>query len=107
MRIAIVTAGSTGDVLPYLALGRRLLAAGHEVWLCTADKYAADAEARGLPFVSCWSWSEERQRELMEALLAEPNPVRHLDIIYGRARKDLVAVVPTVVDATSRAELIV
>ena len=47
MRIAIVTSGTTGDVLPYLALGRRLLAAGHEVWLCSADKYAPEAKARG------------------------------------------------------------
>ncbi len=107
MRIAIVTTGSTGDVLPYIALGRRLLAAGHEVWLCSADKYAAEAKARGLPFVPCWPWSDERHRELMEALLAEPDPVRHLDIIYGRARKDIVASLPAVVDATSRAELIV
>ncbi len=107
MRIAIVTSGTTGDVLPYLALGRRLLAAGHEVWLCSADKYAAEAEARGVPFVPCWPWSDERHRELMEALLAEPDPVRHLDIIYGRAREDIVAALPAVVDATSRAELIV
>ena len=107
MRIAIVTTGTTGDVLPYIALGRRLLAAGHEVWLCSADKYAAEAKARGLPFVPCWPWSDERHRELMEALLAEPDPVRHLDIIYGRARKDIVAALPAVVDATSRAELIV
>ena len=54
MRIAIVTTGTTGDVLPYIALGRRLLAAGHEVWLCSADKYAAEAKARALPFVPCW-----------------------------------------------------
>jgi sterol 3beta-glucosyltransferase len=107
MQIAIVTTGSTGDVLPYIALGRRLLAGGHEVWLCSADKYAAEAKARGVPFVPCWAWNDERQRELMEALLAEPNNVRHLDIIYGRTRKDIVAAVPAVVDATSRAELIV
>src|SRR3954471_23611689 len=107
MRIAIVTTGTTGDVLPYIALGRRLLAAGHEVWLCSADKYAAEAKARGLPFVPCWPWSDERQRERIEALLAEPDPVRHLDIMYGRARKDIVAALPAVVDATSRAELIV
>ncbi|NUP14133.1 MAG: glycosyltransferase family 1 protein [Polyangiaceae bacterium] len=94
-------------MLPYLALGRRLLAAGHEAWLCSADKYAAEAKARGLPFVSCWPWSDERQRERIEALLAEPDPARHLDIIYGRSRKDIVASVPAVVDATSRAELII
>lgn len=107
MRIAIVTNGSTGDVLPYIALGRRLLAAGHEVWLCSADKYAAEAKARGLPFVPCWPWNDERHRERMEELLAERDPVRHLDIMYGRARKEIVAAVPAVVDATSRAELIV
>jgi len=107
MRIAIVAFGSTGDVLPYIALGKRLRAAGHDAWLCSADRYAEEAKAHGLPFVSCATWSDERHRELMEALLAEPNTVRHLDIIYGRARKDIVAVVPAVVGATARAELIV
>jgi sterol 3beta-glucosyltransferase len=107
MRVAIVTTGTTGDVLPYIALGGRLLSAGHEVWLCSADKYAAEAKARGVPFVPCWPWNDEAHREVMEALLAEPNNVRHLDIIYGRARKDIVAAVPAVVDATSRADLIV
>src|ERR1700748_3756946 len=97
MRIAIVTTGTTGDLLPYIALGRRLLSAGHEIWLCSAGKYAAEAKTRGLPFVSCWPWSDERHRERITAVLAETNPVRHLDIIYGRARRDIAAVVPAVV----------
>ena len=107
MRIAVVCFGSLGDVLPYVALARRLMARGHDVWLCTADKYEREAQTRGVRFVSCARWSDEHQRELMKAVLAEPNPVRHLDIIYGRNREAIVSVIPAVLDATSGADLIV
>ena len=35
MRILIITIGTRGDVQPYLALARGLMAAGHEMWLAT------------------------------------------------------------------------
>src|SRR5262249_54835240 len=40
MRILIVTAGSRGDVAPYTGLGRRLLAAGHEVAVAAHPPFA-------------------------------------------------------------------
>jgi len=35
MNVAILTLGSRGDVQPYVALGRGLAAAGHEVTVAT------------------------------------------------------------------------
>ena len=105
MRIAIVTMGSLGDVLPYVALGRRLAQRGHEVTLCAADKYRS--EARGLSFFNCASWSDERHRRRMEAVLAESNPMRHLDIMYESARKQIAEVIPATLEATRGADLIV
>ncbi|MFP3989409.1 glycosyltransferase [Streptomyces sp. E11-3] len=50
MRVLVVTAGSTGDVLPYTGLGVRLLEAGHEVALATHAGFEATVRARGLDF---------------------------------------------------------
>jgi sterol 3beta-glucosyltransferase len=39
MRIAIIALGTRGDVQPYLALGKGLAAAGHEVRLVTHENF--------------------------------------------------------------------
>jgi sterol 3beta-glucosyltransferase len=50
MRIAILTAGSRGDVQPYVALGLGLRAAGHSVWLASYVQFAGLVSEFGLPF---------------------------------------------------------
>ncbi|MFT2015484.1 nucleotide disphospho-sugar-binding domain-containing protein [Streptomyces sp. 796.1] len=50
MKILITAAGSYGDVVPYLAVGARLSAAGHEVALATHAPYASAAAEHGLGF---------------------------------------------------------
>lgn len=51
MRITILTVGSRGDVQPFLALGKGLRAAGHEVTLATHQEWAARIGAAGLGFM--------------------------------------------------------
>lgn len=50
MRILILTLGSHGDVVPYVALGRGLQAAGHRVSLCTCEHFAAFVAGHGLDY---------------------------------------------------------
>jgi sterol 3beta-glucosyltransferase len=50
MHVTLVTAGSRGDVDPYLALGLGLRAAGHQVRLASTPEFAPWASARGLDF---------------------------------------------------------
>ncbi|MGK5641942.1 glycosyltransferase, partial [Streptomyces sp. URMC 126] len=50
MRVALMSAGSRGDVAPYTGLGRGLARAGHEVTLVTHGCFAPLAEAAGLRF---------------------------------------------------------
>lgn len=50
MRIALASLGSTGDVLPFLALGYALGQHGHQVRLCTEPEYAEPAQTLGLDF---------------------------------------------------------
>jgi UDP:flavonoid glycosyltransferase YjiC (YdhE family) len=50
MRIAVLASGSRGDVQPYVALSKGLLAAGHDVRLIAAQNYATLAESAGVAF---------------------------------------------------------
>lgn len=50
MRVFVTTAGSRGDVQPYVALAAGLRDAGHDVTLSTAGRFADLAAAHGVPF---------------------------------------------------------
>ncbi len=50
MRILILTYGSRGDVQPFVALGRALVARGHEVTLGTARRFEMFVREAGLGF---------------------------------------------------------
>ena len=48
IQIAILASGSTGDVLPYIALGKGLAARGHFVRMITHENYQQLVEQHGL-----------------------------------------------------------
>jgi UDP:flavonoid glycosyltransferase YjiC (YdhE family) len=50
MRLTLLTIGSRGDVQPMLALGRELIAAGHEVTIATHPRFADLAARAEVPF---------------------------------------------------------
>ena len=50
MRITMICIGSTGDVRPYLVLGRELMRRGHEVSICAFSSFEASVKAEGLGF---------------------------------------------------------
>jgi sterol 3beta-glucosyltransferase len=50
MRIAIIAMGTRGDVQPYIALGKGLLAAGHFVRLITHENFQTLVTTHGLDF---------------------------------------------------------
>ncbi len=49
-RIVLTTFGSLGDLHPYIAVGRRLLARGHQVTIATSQFYREKVEGEGLGF---------------------------------------------------------
>jgi sterol 3beta-glucosyltransferase len=80
MRIVLATIGSDGDLQPFYAFARRLLADGHEVTLAANERYAARARALGIPFVGVAPpWDEGIMRPRVEKILADPAPLRQLD----------------------------
>ena len=50
MRVAIETLGTRGDVQPYLALARGLMARGHEVHLGAPVQFEGFVAEHGIPF---------------------------------------------------------
>lgn len=50
MKILITTYGTLGDVQPYVALGKGLIDAGHQVILATSERFGDFVEGHGLTF---------------------------------------------------------
>ncbi len=50
MKITIITMGSRGDVQPFVALGMGLVQVGHEVMICTSDRFESLIRERGLHY---------------------------------------------------------
>ena len=72
MHITIATAGTRGDVQPYLALGKRLQRAGHAVAVATDPAFATFIEASGLTFAPV---SADPRQALQEDIRRLTNPV--------------------------------
>jgi sterol 3beta-glucosyltransferase len=66
MHILISTFGTQGDIQPFIALGKGLLAAGHVVTVCTSAGYRALVEAHGLGY----ALMDNMLLDLSRALLA-------------------------------------
>ena len=50
MKVVIITMGSRGDTAPYVGLGMRLQAAGHDVALAAEARFAEMIRESGLEF---------------------------------------------------------
>lgn len=84
MRIAIIALGSRGDIQPYIALGKGLLADGHTVRLVTHDNYEKLVTAHGCEFWPMHGNVQEfAESAEMRALLEKGNFIA----IMGHAAK--------------------
>ena len=50
MHITLFTIGSRGDIEPYIALARGLVASGHTVRLATHERYEPEIREEGMEF---------------------------------------------------------
>ncbi len=83
MRIGIAAIGSTGDIQPYLALGRGLLAAGHDVRFLTARVWQQKVEQAGVPYSDSGAAFDAQDLErISRRLVSEPRPFQQLEQIF-------------------------
>jgi UDP:flavonoid glycosyltransferase YjiC (YdhE family) len=76
LRISILTAGSRGDVQPYVALGKGLQSAGHSVRVVTHDVFETFVRGGGLDFALVGGNPHELMKQVIPAWRkAWKNPV--------------------------------
>lgn len=108
MRVSVLTAGSRGDVEPFLALGGRLRAAGHSARLVTHREFEPVVRAAGLAFAelpgdpkATLAGPEGR------ALLAARNPVTLVRRLREVVGPELRASLTAAIDACDDADVVV
>jgi len=84
--VLVVTVGTRGDVVPYAALGRGLLAAGHRVTVATHPSLRGHVDGAGLGFAPLPVEVNDDGVPLTSTRLARLLAARWLDI--GRAVRD-------------------
>lgn len=107
MRVLLATVGSQGDLQPFLALGRRLLAEGHDVTLSASDGYADRAAEVGVPFDGRPSWDEAEFQANYARIVATRNQLRQLAVVIDFLAKEQRAAVPRLMELARDADVVV
>jgi sterol 3beta-glucosyltransferase len=83
MRIVLNSVGSTGDVMPFLALGQELKELGHSVILAAPPNFQPMAEGLGIEFAPVGPfWENQWASELSMRMVNEPDPTRQWRIFF-------------------------
>lgn len=83
MRVVITSHGSTGDIVPMIALGRALIDAGHETVFATSVLFKDLIENAGVPFKRVPpDWTREDGQSAMKDLARVKQPLKQLKRIY-------------------------
>src|ERR1700759_4265205 len=59
VQVLLVTLGSIGDLIPFLAVAERLRARGHACVIASNAGYAPLVQAAGFPFAVIWQRSQQ------------------------------------------------
>lgn len=90
MRVLLVTAGSHGDVNPFIAIGRALLERGHQAVLMTNPYYRGQVEEAGLGFIGVGEHVDlKKVHETIPDLMHERKGAKVvLDLLVGKFAVD-------------------
>lgn len=86
MKIALCTVGSTGDTQPFMALGKRLIEAGHEVIAISHPFHKHRFESQGIPYASCGPVvDQEDLNKMLDRMLRRISPLKQLELLMMEA----------------------
>jgi sterol 3beta-glucosyltransferase len=106
MKIALIAAGSRGDVRPYVALGSGLHKAGHSVRLLASPDFRELVTAAGLQFSDMGGSTESIARS-MESMLERGNFLEILSSMGTSARRMIIQAAVSGMEACRDTDLIV
>ncbi|HEX4604326.1 MAG TPA: glycosyltransferase [Candidatus Angelobacter sp.] len=83
MRIVLNSVGSTGDIMPFLALGQELKELGHSVVLAAPPNFQPMTEGSGIDFAPIGPfWENEWASQLSMQMVNEPDPTRQWSVFF-------------------------
>src|SRR5215469_12303701 len=65
VQVLLITLGSIGDLMPFLAVAERLRARGHRCVIASNAGYAQLVQAAGFPFAIIWQRSQQSLDEVI------------------------------------------
>ncbi|MFI5371449.1 MAG: glycosyltransferase, partial [Candidatus Eisenbacteria bacterium] len=89
-RIALTTLGSLGDLHPYVAIARGLIARGHDAIVATSELYRERVETEGVGFHAV--------RPDLRHVLGSANMAHYMDARHGSERVARELVLPFLAD---------
>jgi sterol 3beta-glucosyltransferase len=106
MRITIISAGSRGDVQPYVALGKGLKTAGHSICMLAAEDFRSLITVHGLEFFDLGGSMVEITQS-MQGLLEKGNMLKILASMGPTAKQMAMQAVTAGLEACRGADMVV
>lgn len=108
MRILIATTGSDGDIRPFIALARALVAREHQVTFAASDHYGALVTKHGLSFRKVGPpWSPAGMEPVFARILAESNPLAQLAIVMDAVTEPERLAVPELLELVQGVDVVI
>ena len=106
MKIIIISAGSRGDVQPYVALGKGLNTAGYSVGMLASEDYRSLITTHGLDFIDMGG-SMQGVAQSMQGMLEQGNMLRILASMGSASQKLAIQAVKSGLEACRGADLVI
>jgi sterol 3beta-glucosyltransferase len=108
MRFVLNSVGSTGDILPFVALGSELKELGHSVTLAVPPNFRLMAEGAGLDFAPIGPfWQSDWASQLISKMMKEPDRRKHWQLFFEGFSFAVPAMFESLMKACEQADAIV
>lgn len=104
MKITMLSMGSTGDVLPYIILGKELASRGHRITLAAFPEFRGPVEEAGLSFFPLDGDAEQMIGEIMKP---DTNGITYLPRLMRNLRSVLDALIRSLCESCRGADAMV
>lgn len=108
MRALFATTGSDGDIRPFVALAKGMIARGHQVTFAAADKYQAGVEKHGIRYeVIGPPLTDEEMNDIFSKVLRVSDPLKQLGIVLNSIADAQRQSMPRLLELVSQADVVV
>jgi len=108
MRVLVATTGSDGDIRPFVALAKGMMARGHEITFAAADRYQAGVEKHNIRYeVIGPPVTDEELSDIFSKVLRSSNPLNQLAIVLNSIADAQRQSMPRLLELVGSADVVV